>query len=278
MGLIGVDEAFFFTILYGFVGVLLALICVVVTWILVWFKYVPRAARQMSKAAHRRWPLNIVFFDEGFAEIVAGKKFTEEVIQNPDDSYGVLPGRAPLQVTPQFNPLVNVPDDDIKKWIAKGLVNADGKASLEQVQSLEHLGLLPAGTVQAMQSFPSFAEQTKTQTVINEIATKRFYERSMGVPLWIQYAPKGIVMNAETLAMIQDGKRLGLLLNPLLTKEWFGRMWLSSRLKNIARMNQEIGWRKARALVGKWEKWMPLFIVLALIALIGIIILGIHYA
>lgn len=270
--LIGVDPTFFYTILYGFVCLLLALIGVVFAWIIVWFKYVPRAARQLSRAAHRHYPLNLVFFDEGYLEINASPKLTEEILENPDKSYAVLPSRATISTKSADDyiamVLSSLPSNIRNELVNTKLLNPDGSGTIEQIKKLEEIGILPLGTVKEIEDRPNVDEQVKTQRALNDIGTQTFIERSLGVPVLLQYGPKGIALNAKTLALIQHGGKIGLPLNPLLVKEFFGRMWVTNRLKSIAMINRMIGERKARALVGKWEKWMPLFIILALTALI----------
>jgi len=279
--LIGVDPTFFYMILYGFVCLLLALIGVVFTWIIVWFKYVPRAARQLSKAAHRHYPLNLVFFDEGYVEMNASPKFTEEIIQNPDKGFAVLPSRATIAVVSSSEAiseeLSRVPQTTRQQWANAKLINPDGSGTLDQFRKLEELGLLQAGTVRSIESLSSVDEQVRTQRALNDIGTQTFIERSLGVPVLLQYGPKGIALNAKTLALIQHGERIGFSLNPLLVKEFFGRMWVSNRIMSIAKRSEMIGKLKAQALVGKWEKWMPLFIILALTALILGLAVALHY-
>jgi hypothetical protein len=269
--LIGVDPTFFYTILYGFVCLLLALIGVVFAWIIVWFKYVPRAARQLSKATHRHDAVKIKFFDDHYCEIDASKKFTEEILQDDDESFASLPSRATVSTVSVNDAistvLAGLPASIVKAWVGNKLLNPDGTGTIKQIRDLEELGLLPAGTVKGIEELPNIDEQIKTQRALNDAGTQMFIERSMGVPVLLQYAPKGIAFNAKSLAIIQHGTKI-LDLNPLLVKEYFPRMWLSNRLKSIAKRSEMIGERKARALVGKWEKWMPLFIILALTALI----------
>lgn len=281
MALIGVDETFFFIILYGFVCLLLALLGVVFTWIIVWFKYVPRAARQLSKAAHRHYPVNMVFYDEGYVEMNASQKFTEEILKNPDESFAVLPSRATITVVSVSEAIAEelsrVSQNTRQQWANAKLLNADGSGTIEQIRNLETIGLLQAGITRSIESLSNADEQVMTQRAMNDIGTQTFIERSMGVPILFQYGPKGIALNAKTLALIQHGKTAGFSLNPLLVKEFFGRMWLSNRLKSIAKRSEMIGERKARALVGKWEKWMPLFIILALTALILGLAVALHY-
>jgi hypothetical protein len=278
--LIGVDPTFFYTILYGFVCLLLALIGVVFTWIIVWFKYVPRAARQLSKAAHRHYPVNMVFYDEGYMEINASQKFTEEILQNPDKGFAVLPSRATIAVVSVSEAIAEelsrLPQGTRQQWVNAKLLNADGSGTLVQMRILEEMGLLQAGTVKSIESLSSADEQVKTQMALNDIGTQTFIERSLGVPVLLQYGPKGIALNAKTLALIQHGERIGFNLNPLLVKEFFGRMWVSNRIMSIAKRSEMIGKLKAQALVGKWEKWMPLFIILALTALILGLAVALH--
>lgn len=281
MALIGVDETFFFIILYGFVCLLLVLLGVVFTWIIVWFKYVPRAARQLSKAAHRHYPVNMVFYDEGYVEMNASQKFSEEILKNPDESFAVLPSRATITVVSVSEAIAEelsrVSQNTRLQWVNAKLLNADGSGTIEQIRNLETIGLLQAGITRSIESLSNADEQVMTQRAMNDIGTQTFIERSMGVPILFQYGPKGIALNAKTLALIQHGKTAGFSLNPLLVKEFFGRMWLSNRLKSIAKRSEMIGERKARALVGKWEKWMPLFIILALTALILGLAVALHY-
>lgn len=273
MALIGVDETFFFIILYGFVGVALALLGVVFSWIIVWFKYVPRAARQLSKAAHRHYPLNMVFFDEGYVEMNASSKFTEEILLNPDGSFGALPSR-PTISTKSIDDYItmvlsSLPQNTLKELASKKLLNPDCTGTIEQVKTLETLGIVPTGTAMELEALPNVDEQARTQTTLNDIGTQPFIERSLGVPVLLQYAPKGIVLNAKTLALIQHGKKIGgLPLNPLLVKQYFGRMWVTNRIKGIAKMSELKGMEKAKSFIGKWEKWMPLFIIIALTALV----------
>ena len=54
-------------------------------------------------------------------------------------------------------------------------------------------------------------------------------------------------------------------------------MWVSNRIMSIAKRSEMIGKLKAQALVGKWEKWMPLFIILALTALVLGLAVALHY-
>jgi len=251
---------------------------------LIWYVHsVPKAAKMLRKAKRKKLVTNVLHSDDGIARIVVTKKVTASVLENPDGTVGVLP--APISPLSSSNPdpkvtleLLNTKIKSLKTIEAKlKETGEDSNQVTSRITQLEQQHKIVKEAMTNPQKIRETQEEIKKIEKINDAVTKTFILESVGMPIVLQYLPKGIVMNAKTLAMVQNGEQLGIKLSPPEIKKYFTRMWANSRLAGLMDKKELVGFRKAKKMFGSLDKFMPIIIILGLgilLVILAYILLG----